>query len=294
MVEANTMQLWIKIIKLTLYIILFGLSLILTSGVILNYLSRDSSLKQSQIPISVKPVITICFSPRNLGNLTYGQNFSISKYNNYFDYYKDRKHGNHTLKVGENPNEQVKLSIITTGFSGECYQIHSTTNKIVKGAYEVIVVHNLTDKISMETLKSIKVYYTSEKNALGILNAYWLDGDILDFEIDRDESLEIGIKEIETVYLQEKSACSTAGSFYECYLPKLLKKDFETCPQKCLPFILDTTLNTSTPNCPINSEAFDCAKDYMLTYLLNVSNTGICSQSCTINEYTGKITFKRE
>ena len=46
-----------KILKLIFYMILFVLALFLTWEVIVNYLSRDSSFKQSQVPISEKPVI---------------------------------------------------------------------------------------------------------------------------------------------------------------------------------------------------------------------------------------------
>ena len=83
----------------------------------------------------------------------------------------------------------------------------------------------MTEKINPEVLKSIKVYYTSSENAHGILTAYWLDGDVLEFEFQRESSQEIGLRERETIYLQEKSECSVLGtSFYECFLPKLLKK----------------------------------------------------------------------
>ena len=150
----------------------------------------------------------------------------------------------------------------------------------------------MTDKISHEVLKTIKVFYTSSNNALGILTAYWLDGDNLEFELQRDTTQEVGIRERETNYLPEKSECSVKGvSFYECFLPKLLEKDFETCPKKCLPFIMKGLVNTSIPTCEKNSEEWSCAKFYMFAALSNVSVADLCPRSCKINEYTGRITY---
>ena len=153
-----------------------------------------------------------------------------------------------------------------------------------------MVIHNLTDKISYETLNSIKVTYTSSKNAIGILGAFWLDGDVLDFELERDSSQEIWLRETETIYLKEKSNCSS-DSFYDCFLPKFLEKDFATCPKKCLPFHMNGLLNTTIPSSEINSEEYNCAKVYMQSYISNVSIANLCPRSCKINEYTGKITY---
>ena len=60
----------------------------------------------------------------------------------------------------------------------------------------------------MTLLSSIKVYFTSQYNADGILLTYWVDGDNLDFSLDKYTYTEIGL-EVETVYLQGKSNYST-------------------------------------------------------------------------------------
>ena len=122
-----------KVLKFTVYIVLFILALFLTWEVIINYLSRDSSFKQNQVPVTEKPVITVCFSPRNKGNLIFGKDFNISKYNTLDEYYSDVWKGEITLKEGENPKQDIRLTIIYTAFSGECYQLKSMTNRITKG-----------------------------------------------------------------------------------------------------------------------------------------------------------------
>ena len=124
-----------KFLKFTIYIVLFILALFLTWEVIVNYLSRDSSFKQSLVTVTEKPVITLCFSPRNKGNLTYGKDFNISYYNTYGEYHSDKWIGEITLKEGENPKQDIKFTIINTAFSGECYQLESITNRIVKGEF---------------------------------------------------------------------------------------------------------------------------------------------------------------
>ena len=83
-----------KFLKNLIYSVLLGLSLFLTWEVILNYyLSKDSSYKQNQVPISTNPTITVCFLPRNYGELVYGIDFNISKYNNYEEYQSDKLDG---------------------------------------------------------------------------------------------------------------------------------------------------------------------------------------------------------
>ena len=110
------------ILKYVIFLGLFAMAGLLTWEVILKYKSKDSSLKQSQVQISELPTITICFSPINNGSLVFGKDFTISKYNNFVDYNADKVSRSLTINEGHNPREKVQLSIITTGFEGECYQ----------------------------------------------------------------------------------------------------------------------------------------------------------------------------
>ena len=212
---------------------------LLTWEVILKYQSKDSSLKQSQVQISELPTITICFSPINNGSLVFGKDFTISKYNNFADYNADKVSRSITIDEGDNPKETVQLSIITTGFDGECYQFHSTAEEVEKGTYEVIAFDIRNDEIDLEAWQSIKVLVSSELNKLGTLMTYWLDGEILEFNIQRDITVEIGLRETEVIYLEEKSGCSPSEpSFFDCFFPLLYEKDYNACPEKCLPYDL--------------------------------------------------------
>ena len=55
-------------------ILLLDIGLIILTGflcweIIIQFLSKDSSFKQSQVPITATPTITICLSPFNIGIL---------------------------------------------------------------------------------------------------------------------------------------------------------------------------------------------------------------------------------
>ena len=68
--------------------------------------------------------------------------------------------------------------------------------------------------IGSELLASIKVYITSKYNKDGVLLTYWLDGDSLEFVFERDSYTEIALQEKETIYLKEKTVCSTKEGLY--------------------------------------------------------------------------------
>ena len=227
------------ILKYVIFLGLFAMAGLLTWEVILKYKSKDSSLKQSQVQISELPTITICFSPINNGSLVFGKDFTISKYNNFVDYNADKVSRSLTINEGHNPREKVQLSIITTGFEGECYQFHSTADEVERGTYQVIAFDIRNDEIDSKVWQSIKVLVSSELNKLGALNTYWLDGEILEFNIQRDMTVDIGLRETEVISLEEKSGClPSEPSFFDCFFPLLYKKDFRACPKKCLPYFL--------------------------------------------------------
>ena len=112
------------------------------------------------------------------------------------------------LKEGDNLNEKVIFSVLNTAYEGQCYQIDPIPSLYIRGTYEVISV-NWRPNLNMTLMSSIKVYFTSQYNADGILLTYWVDGDNLDFSLDKYTYTEIGLEEVETVYLQGKSNCST-------------------------------------------------------------------------------------
>ena len=86
--------------------------------------------------------------------------------------------------------------------------------------YEVISVNFLHQTIGRDLLNTIKVYITSKYNAGGVLLSYWLDGDYLEFTMDRSTYTEIGLEELETIHMKEKTPCSPEGistAMTKCY-----------------------------------------------------------------------------
>ena len=109
-------KLFVKILEVFIFIGLCGLALFLNWEIFLKYQSQDSSFKKRQDPISTLPSISICFLPYNENNLTYGTDFSISKYSGSQDYYNFNSKGKqNVLQEGENPKLKVIFNILKTG-----------------------------------------------------------------------------------------------------------------------------------------------------------------------------------
>ena len=77
--------------------------------------------------------------------------------------------------------------------------------------YEVISVNYVHQNLGRDLINTIKVYITSKYNAGGVLLSYWLDGDNLEFTMDRSAYTEIGLEELETIHMKEKTTCSSEG-----------------------------------------------------------------------------------
>lgn len=120
------------------------------------------------------------------------------------------------LKEGENPDERVTFTILNTCYHGQCYQVTPSEyqSQVKSDVYEVISVNYLHQTVGTGLLNTIKVYITSKYNAGGVLLSYWLDGDNLEFTMDRSTYTEIGLEELETIHMKEKTACSHEGMYF--------------------------------------------------------------------------------
>ena len=57
----------LKVIIAVIDIGLIILTAYLSSEILFQYISKDSSFSQSQVPITATPTVTICLSPFNIG-----------------------------------------------------------------------------------------------------------------------------------------------------------------------------------------------------------------------------------
>ena len=81
------------------------------------------------------------------------------------------------------------------------------------------------------------------------------------------------------------------SSFYECLVPLIRQSNFSRCPRKCLKEsfkIIASTNITEIPTCQNEIEA-DCSENYVFSDLLGKASSGLCPNSCTIQEYSGEI-----
>ena len=261
------------------------LAIVLTWEEIAKYRSGDSSFKRSKGKIAKLPIITICFSPKSV-TLEYGKHFNISKYKSYPESTNDNSRQN-ILNIGKNFKEQVILSLIKTGFSGQCFQIQSTVTDVNKELYELISV-NLQENIT-ENL-SLKFFFTSENNKKGIFLNYWMEGDVIEIKVKPNTFNEIGLREEEFRYLDDKSKSNCTHDdkpFYDCFIEELKRDDFSGCNPKCLPFTIgENSLNQNLSSCHVGLDGFANCAEYSFNLLLNVSSQGKCLRPCQINEYS--------
>ena len=158
------------------------------------------------------------------------------------------------------------------------------------GKFQVITVNFLKDELATDVV----LYLSSKNNAFGVLMSYWTDGDARVIRLGKDRYMEYGIGEEEFQYKKDLNIkCNDLDqSFYDCFIPKLMKSDFSECPKKCLPFDPNVNYDSKVPVCKPNTEEFTCATTYAFNKLLKLHKNGACTRSCKINEYRGHTTFE--
>ena len=289
MIEFNQ-----RYILLGLYAIiqmcLCSLSCYFVWGKFVQFTSEDSSFKRSMGEITKYPTIIACF-PNN-GNLTYREDFTISKFKTYEEYASKKLDDLNELALGPNSHPEVTLTEIYGAFQGKCFQLKSTTksNDIQIGKFQVITVDFKKDELATDVV----LYLSSKNNAFGVLMSYWTDGDARVIRLGKNTYMEYGIGEEEFQYKEDLNVkCNELDqSFYDCFIPELMKSDFAECPKKCLPFDPNVDINRNVPMCKPSTEEFTCARTYAFNQLQNIRKNGFCTRSCKINEYRGHPTFE--
>ena len=283
---------YFKYLEWICYFGLCGLAVSLTWQVVSKFLEKESSFIQSTKPISRTPTIALCFSSNSL-DYTYGVDFNISIYPSYATYKKDISR---MFSLDLNQDQDKILEIITS-YAGKCYKVLPLENLNGLNTFQVITVNFNQEKHLSEQLPKLKVFITSEDNFFGIYFSYWMNGELLEFDINPNNYVAIDIKEEQYVYLQEKKDCSGDNNFLKCFEDKLVKSDFDRCPRKCLPFTPQNLNITTLPMCDVhNSTEFDCASLHSFMFLYNLSSAidGQCKSNCKIIQYSGKQTFQEK
>ena len=258
------------------FLILGAIGIFLTWEVLLKYWAMDTSMKRLRKPIEKTPAIGICFTPITY-SLKYGIDFNISRYSSYADYFKDQERKN-----------VADLNEIFTTYAGKCYKVPSS--KVVGKAYEVITVN--FNQANIKDVPKVKFYITSEDNFFGIFYANWIQGEILDYEVQQDSFVGVNIKEEQYIYLEETNDCLRGVDFLKCAEQKLTNTKFDGCPRKCLPYTSPNP-NQILPICDFqNFNEFDCARLHNFNYVLNNLTSLGCKTDCKITQFVGKITYQ--
>ena len=231
MAMYTKMNKYFKFLEWICYFCLCGLAVSLTWQVVSKFLEKESSFNQSTKPIARTPTIALCFSSKS-HDYTYGLDFNISMYSSYASYKKD---SSRKLSLDLDKHKDLFLEIITS-YAGKCYKLLPHRNLNGLNIFQVITVNFNSERHPFEKLPKLKVYITSEDNFFGVYFNHWINGELLEFDIDPYDYVGIDIKEEQYLYLHEKKNCTIENKFLECFEDKLAKSDFYGCPRKCLPF----------------------------------------------------------
>ena len=268
------------------FFLLCCLSCYFMIGVLIEYLSESTSFIISSKPITALPTVTVCLS----SNGKFHKNVEYEYKSDFqIEYHFDAKKSIGFLKEGMNFNsfnETVKLEKIFTAFFGTCYKITAMPNYISKGRYISMLFH-FKDSIPHEKLPYIRVFFTSEENAHGIMMTVWPDGKVKSVFIEKGVYAQSNLKVVQHDYLRLKSTCRDE-SFYECFAKVLISK-LNKCPKNCSTFSLP-----SMPRC-VSNEEIKCSNEQfwnVWTYLRRgqYNETILCPKACQTVEYIGEDT----
>ena len=201
---------WISQIKLfkqiewIFFILLCGLSINLMYAVLNEYFSGIKSFSNSRIPLTELPTITMCFSSngKDTGDVEYRYQFDFQ-----IEYEVDWKKSVGFIKEGmnyNNYNETIKLEKVITVYSGICYKLTAKPNYIKSGKYTSIIFH-FNKSIAYEKLPYILIYFSSEKNAPGIVTTIWTEGEIDTMYLEKDTYIQSNLQVVKHNFLKIKS-----------------------------------------------------------------------------------------
>ena len=192
-----------SVIKLLLYFISGSIAIlfIIKGGAIHQYENKATTFKRKEIPVSQRPVVTIC--PNLNSSYKYGIDFNISigsivaklgknsiKCSDFasteydMDYYTYDDCDSENLDVSETSFTLESFNRLWPWMT--CYQIVYDPNAIYDGENVFQVVLVFGDTILFKELPNkIDVYLTSNDNSPGVIYNTWMDGNELYFRFPK-------------------------------------------------------------------------------------------------------------
>ena len=194
-----------SIIKWFLYLMSASIAIlfIIKGEAIEQYRSKATTFKRKEIPVSKRPVVTIC--PKLPARYKYGMDFNISigsilanlginsvKCSDFYSYhqaiYDDCNYD--YLDISET---SFILESVYNHWSGtQCYKVVYDPNIIYDEKVSFQVVFVFGGSIPYEELpETIDVYLTSNDNSHGVILNSWIDGDELSFKFHKVKLIKI-------------------------------------------------------------------------------------------------------
>ena len=201
-----------SVIKVLLYLISGSIAIlfIIEGGAIDQYVNKATNYKRKEIPVSQRPVVTIC--PKLNSSYKYGTDFNISigsivaKLGNNSidcsnfansteydmdDYTYDDCDKNY-LDVSETTSFILESVYSNLWYGVPCYKISYDQNMIYDGRVPFQIVLVFGGSIPFKELpENIHVYLTSYDNSHGVIINTWIDGDELSFRFPKVRLIEM-------------------------------------------------------------------------------------------------------
>ena len=282
---------------------LCGLSAYFMLEVLDKFFSEDTSFKVYEEPIDKIPTLTLCVSELTLGArdttvYEYGIDFNITYLHTFLDQGKwlgdsvNLIEGTNYLASTNNVsyNRIVYFTKLSTAWSGICYKINEVTSLIQDGEWRYINMY-FNKTLSRENLPSWRLYFTSEKNAYGILRNWWFDGELDELILEGNTTTTIQLKVQKHMYHNTSKFTCGDQSLYECWGSKILTENFDECPKKCLPYSFPMFQNSNIPLC-ITDEEYNCAHSKVNIIMEKITKTRACPKLCTVFQYSARETLK--
>ena len=294
-VKKVTQENLLNVFEWILFITLCIIALLFMKEVLIQFNSGDTSFKQYESTISESPAITLClnkFWSDYSWEHTYGLDFNIS-------YHIDDDFVLLSLEddtFNSDKEEIIQVQLLNTIWFGKCYKISTKSNShtAVYRGYSQDILVEYDESIPLSNLPMLTIYFTSEKNAYGIMFSEWMDGEVQEFKIENNVYEEISLRPERYIYLKAKSKCFDE-SFYECFGLNFLSNNFNGCPRKCLPdytFLLNAKYEEEQIAACQTEDESECSMEIAKSLFVNITETNVCLKPCSILQYSGIVKYK--
>lgn len=276
---------YFKALEWVSYIGLWVLSIFVVKEVWDQWLTKETGIKQYEIPTRESPTITICFKNRTESLFALEIGFAILV---------ESSDGWTELQIGVNDisGKDVSMMVLTTWYAHICVKItqpESEENRMLSGALQIWYNETMTQGRNLE----FEVTFTSEINSYGIIWNDWIYGKHFTVDLPYGKTKYISLKAVKEIALKSGSDDTCIeNSHYDCFVTLINSGD---CPKNCVPFQQDLPFmnKIDIPTCDwysqVDSETSQCYQT-----LIQEWSWLYCNKSCTTLQYEGVIGYEGE